>query len=246
MEVISKSINEGIKKLNDTIEVYNKLSKNVQDYHDSLKTMLTLTGETQDIKYKNSIDKLDAINSRINYVKLIINELNKIDIFVKKEHVSDLTNGCMYYGSRILYYSDEFLNLSSEEMFNSILNHIFYYTGCLYMITNNEIRLSYIITGFMLCYGKKINYSLGRDIYKTYKDKINIKVNNTNNNYKDFVMRNKELMPFMLKDKSDKNNDVFRTYRIIFGNQIVEMPMKLKIVNNDEIYIQNLGGKNVV
>ena len=156
MNLIEKSINEGIEKLDRTILIYENLYQKAMDYKDALEMSLTLLDDGLDgIKYNNAVKKIEAIESRINYVNFIKNEINKIKYFIKMEEKPDFNNHCLYFGTNSIYYSSEFLSLSSKEIFETILNHIFYYTGCLYIVINKEIKLSYITTAFAICLEKK-------------------------------------------------------------------------------------------
>lgn len=248
MDIIKKSINEGIEKLNETIKTYEELYQKAVDYKDGLEISLNLMNESvEGIKYNNSVKRVESLKSRIDYVNFIINEVNNIRFFVNSEEKVDFNNHCIYFGTNILYYSDKFLQLSSNEMFDTILNHIFYYTGCLYIVINNDVKLSYITSAFGICYGKNIDFKLGQKIYTNYYKTLDNKILNTNSNYRDFIINNSSIMPFF-KDMSHRfsgslteNNTIYLTYRILLGNIITLQNMGIKISNpKDRVSVCNM------
>lgn len=237
MDKIKKSIMEGVNILNKTIDMYSKLHDKANEYSKSLEIALSLNDESLDnLKYNNSIKKIEAISSRINYIKFIIKELDKIEYFVQTDNKCDFNNYCMYYGSNVIFYSKEFLMLSEKEMFETILNHIFYYTGCLYIVINDDVKLSYLTTAFAICYGKHIDFKLGRDIYKLYAKDLGVTILNTNKNYRNFIIRNNEIMPFFKKSNRQiySNSTIFLNYRILLGNNITLKNMNIKIADVNE------------
>ncbi len=234
MNLIEKAINEGIEKLNETILTYEELQQKAADYKDALEMSLTLLDDNLDgVKYNNAVKKLESIESRINYINFIKNEINNIKYFIKMEEKPDFNNHCLYFGTNSIYYSEEFLKLSSKEIFETILNHIFYYTGCLYIVINNEIKLSYVTTAFAICLGRKLDFKLGRKIYEKYSKDLDVKILNTNEHYRNFIIRNYKLMPFFKKIKNglflEKKDDISLTYRILLGNTITLQNMNIKI-----------------
>lgn len=229
---IIESISNGMLKLSNTKDKYKEMYDLCIEKKESFQIMVELTEVENNRKLQNLEKKVEAIKTRIQYIDFILNELKGIKNFVEIEEKTDFTNHCIYFGSGTLYYSTKFLNLTNLEIFETILNHIFFYTGSLYIINNKDIRMSYILTAFGICYGEQINFKDGKDIYKKYSNRINCKVLDINKNYRNFIMRNYKFVNFFNHISSSDKEIINMTYRIIFGNVIKLQNMRIKIENN--------------
>lgn len=230
MKIID-SISNGILKLNNTKDKYKELLDVNIEKRDTFKVMVELTDDEGGRKLSNLEKKVLIIENRIKYIDFILNEINGIKNVIEIEEKPDFVNHCMYFGSGTLYYSKKFLELDKTEIFETILNHIFYYTGCLYIINNKDIRMSYILTGFGICYGEHVNFTDGKNIYNKYSSKIKCKVLDINKNYRNFIMRNYKFVNFFRHISSD-TEVLNMTYRIILGNIIKVQNMCIKIEND--------------
>lgn len=226
---IVESIANGMLKLNDAKDKYKKIYEQNVEKKQSFEVVVELTQDESKQKMNNLQKKVDAVDTRMKYVDFILKELKGIKNFVEIEEKPDFVNHCIYFGSGTLYYSKEFLNLSSIEIFDTILNHIFYYTGCLYIINNKDIRMSYILTAFAICCGNHVNFKDGKYIYKKYKNELKYNVFDINKNYRKFIMRNHELVNFFHNMGDINSSTIHMTYRIIFGNIIKLQNMRIKI-----------------
>lgn len=231
MKIIN-SISNGMLKLNDTKNKYQKILDINVEKKDSLQIMVDLTDDESNIKLRNLEKKVSIVDTRIKYINFILNELKGIKNVVEIKEQPDFINHCIYFGSGTLYYSKEFLELNETEIFETVLNHIFYYTGCLYIINSKDIRMSYILTAFGICYGEHINFKDGKNIYNKYNNKFKCKVLDINKHYRNFVMRNYKFVNFFRHISSSNTEVVNMTYRIILGNIIKIQNMCIKIEDN--------------
>lgn len=229
---IMESISDGILRLNETKEKYFEVLEKGIEKKDTYEVMLQLSQEEKDRRMKNLENKVSAIRTRIDYINFMLNELTSIKNFVEVDDKADFNNHCMYFGSGNLYYSNKFLKLSKIEIFETILNHVIYYTGSLYIINNRDLRLSYVLTAFSICYGENINIKNGKQIFNKYNKEYKYNILDVNKNYRNFIMRNNNLVGFFKDIVKSKDQDIFITYRIVLGNNIKLQNMKIKIEDN--------------
>lgn len=238
---IINSITKGILKLNESKEKYDIILKDNLQKKESFEMMLELCNEESEIKMRNLKNKVSSIQSRIEYIDFIIKQLKTIENFNEINEKLDFNNHCLYFGTKSLYYSNKFIDLPEEEIFETILNHIIYYTGSLYIINNKEIRMSYILTALCICYGYNVNFKDGKNIFKKFSSKYKYKVIDINDYYRNFVIRNNKIIGFF-KDGTtyEQQQQIYLTYRIVLGNNIKLKNMKIKIDNNNKFSVSEV------
>lgn len=222
--MIKNAILQGKNELLKTIETYESYLKKQTELLESIKVANNLMDNELKVKQANAERKTEAIKSRISYINFIIKEIDGIKNLALIDEKPDFVNHCIYFGNGTLYYSDKLLEMPSQEIFDTILNHIIYYTGALYIPNNKEIILSYITTSISILYNIKIDFKLGRSIYKKYNKTIGHKILDISN--KSFFIRNNSKLGFF---NWSITHGYYITYRILLGNKIELRNMRLKI-----------------
>lgn len=257
MNQISIIISNGSDFLENT---KNKYQQDIIDYKEKLE-MLNITNELMGLsKTKDVInleEKINSLESYEKYIQYIQNELNKIRLFKEEEHNEDYIGNSLYFGNGTFYYSNKFLNYSNDQIFQIILNHIFNYSGMLYLIKSKENRLSYILGNFFICYGKSIKKLSSN--FHTKNNKNEFIVLDINHNYKNFIDRNIDYMGFIEtiiyykneswnKDKLSSHFDkykkikdkIYKTHCITLNKTIKFKSIELNYVDNKIIkFIEN-------
>lgn len=236
MEKIINSISNGNKIIENTKANILNQNEKYQEKYDSIKIMSVLRDKDDEnsTRLKNIVDNS---NSHIEYLNFIQNELESITNFVENDSIPDLNHGCLYFGNGTLFYSSELLNNSEKEIFEIILNHIICYTGCLYIISSANVRLSYLTTAISVCYNEPVNFNDGKNIYNNKKDKFNHIVFDISDNYKNFIIRNRKMMNFFKIPQDDyaRKSGYNIIYRIVIGKKIRLENMYINIGNDSEI-----------
>lgn len=191
-----------------------------------------------DEEQKRLENKVNGINSQVQYITFIQKELNNITNFVKTANTNDYQDGCMYFGNGTLYYSEEFLKYKDNDAYEIILNHIIHYTGCLYVINSSEVRLSYILLAKSICRAESVDYRDYRNIYLNNKDKFKQIIFDIKSNYPEFVIRNRKFMKF-IKFNPNSDNKLL-SYRIVLSNYIELKNMNILIESDKIKSIQEL------
>ena len=228
MQKLENSLLHGNDIFNKTQEKYNDI-------------VLQLQGELElDEENILLLNKKNNLITKIQYVKFIQSEFNKINNFNKIGSNGNCQNGCMYFGNGNLYYNDELLKYNESKIFDSILNHIIHYTGCLYVMNSSKARMSYILSAINTCYGINTDFSNINKIYENNIKKSKRTIFDTNECYFDFILNNIQHMKF-IKTNIDNQLDLDSkiTYRIIVGDKIILQNMILNIKNNKVIDIMD-------
>lgn len=214
-----------MKKIKNSIKFGNNILENTKKEYlekyeelESKKIIDILSDKDTTTRLEN---KIESYKSYIDYLNFIQNELNKIHYFIETECKIDFQYECMFFGNETFYYTNKLLDYNEQEIFEIILNHIIHYTGCFYIISSKNVRLSYSLSAISICYNEKIDLKDGKDIYINNKDNFDHIIFDISNTYQKFVLRNKHLLNSLFKninDEIDYNN--LLTYRIMLGNKI--------------------------
>lgn len=232
---IANSIKFGIEKLQVSAEKYRKIRDLDSDKYDSLKIANMLLDDTDPLtKAKN---KLKGSESYIDYIEFISKQLNKINNFVECDNMPDFNHECIYFGTNTLYYNEKLLNYSQDEIFDIILNHIIHYSGALYLVNSQSVRLSYIYAAMGICYGDSVNFKDGRYLYEKNIKNINHIIFDINDTYQKFIFNNIGNFSFISNFSKREYVTNFYCYRCTFGN-VINLKTTFVKIDNTELTVK--------
>jgi len=230
-KLANKIANNTIININNNLEQQkNKVGK--------IKTIITLKNvkEEDDTLFKRNNSILNGMNEDINFIKLILNEVNKINKVVISDNKLFSYNS-FYLGNGVLYINNEFNNYTNEQQLQIILNHIFHYLGGLFVMKYDDTKLSYNLLSLLLFYGKKPKSNLSNGFYnKYYKSRYKkFIVFSTNKYYKDMILNNINKLSFVKKMRN--YNDKYLFCIITMKTKINAYLYELQIDENNNVEI---------